>query len=179
MVMKGIGENLEPIGVSPGRPSFICATICDSITEHIGNGVPIHIACAAVGINKTTYHRWRAKGEALLKAQHEQQERGQPVVQLEGNDYLYVKLHLDIEAARANALAERIAQVTTAGSEDWRAAGWYLERQIPEEFGQKSRTELTGVNGGPIEVAQAEIVSEAQRIVTEQMKQLERGQDGK
>lgn len=35
---------------------------------------------------------------------------------------------------------------------DWRADAWLLERRNPQEYGRATRLELTGKDGGPIEV---------------------------
>jgi hypothetical protein len=36
--------------------------------------------------------------------------------------------------------------------EDWRAAAWWLERQVSDEFGKTDRVEIGGTNGDAIKV---------------------------
>lgn len=56
---------------------------------------------------------------------------------------------------RARALAEVRALTTiqsAALNGQWQAAGWFLERSFPEQWGRKERISHEGPNGGPVEV---------------------------
>lgn len=56
---------------------------------------------------------------------------------------------------RARALAEvrAVSMIQSAAlSGQWQAAGWFLERSFPDQWGRKERVALEGPQGGPVEV---------------------------
>jgi hypothetical protein len=58
-----------------------------------------------------------------------------------------------VEQARAEAIAKKVAVIAKSGNDgDWRAAAWWLERQVPEEFGKTEKFEIGGNNGDPIKI---------------------------
>lgn len=57
-----------------------------------------------------------------------------------------------VEKAEADAevrFASHVARAATNGT--WQAAAWWLERRRPADFALRSRVEMTGKDGGPIE----------------------------
>lgn len=57
-----------------------------------------------------------------------------------------------IEKAEAEAEVRFAAQVARAATNGtWQAAAWWLERRRPSDFALRSRVEMTGKDGGPIE----------------------------
>ena len=56
-------------------------------------------------------------------------------------------------AAGELALLERARAVRDDGG-DWKLETWTLERLRPSRYRETTRTELTGAEGGPVEVAQ-------------------------
>jgi hypothetical protein len=57
------------------------------------------------------------------------------------------------EKAEARWIAKRCRVIEHAQENgQWQAAAWDLERHLPEEFGLKQKHELTGAEGGPLQV---------------------------
>ena len=59
-----------------------------------------------------------------------------------------------ITEARASAEIRNVALIQTAARNPrhWQAAAWFLERAHQTRWGRRQGVELTGANGGPIEV---------------------------
>jgi hypothetical protein len=45
-----------------------------------------------------------------------------------------------------------LAIIGRAADEHWQAAAWRLERRFPERYARNRRVELTGKDGGPVEI---------------------------
>lgn len=67
---------------------------------------------------------------------------------------------------------ERTIVTRTGTTRHWQAAAWWLERVLPNEFGRRTRHEVTGAEGGPVEVAAFDARQEAERILTETAERL-------
>lgn len=157
-----------PLRVPYGR--FI-PTVTDALIKHLTDGVPMKYAAPASGVSDMTVSRWMKRGNKALEAE----QQGQV---LDDTERAYAVFALNVENARSQSIANRVKDVVTAGSKgNWQASAWYLERQLPQDFGKTERHEVTGQEGGPIQIGQAEVITEAQRIVQESMKELPEGSD--
>jgi hypothetical protein len=109
--------------------------------------VTISHAAEICGISRTAAHNWRVRGER----EQQQAERGH---KLTAEENRYAQFALDLARARATAAAKDIATINHAAhaQKDWKAAAWRLERQLPKEFGARAAVELTGKDGGPVEI---------------------------
>lgn len=131
------------------------------IVDAVRQGLPIKAACALADVTPSTFHRWMRYGEqesTFLDANSET---------VNGPDYVSPKTYEDgtlrssvykdfmsmVLKARAECALEHVANVTNAAQDPrfWAASAWWLERQMPQEFAQTQRHELTGKDGGPIE----------------------------
>ena len=63
------------------------------------------------------------------------------------------------QVQRAEDEAEQIllATIQAQAPQDWKAAAWILERRRPQQWARTQRTELTGANGGAVQM-QAQVV---------------------
>ena len=59
-----------------------------------------------------------------------------------------------LECKKARALSEMKALnvIREASQSSWQAAAWYLERTASDRWGRVVRTEVTGADGGAIEI---------------------------
>ena len=53
------------------------------------------------------------------------------------------------EAEAEQRFLSQVARAALAGT--WQAAAWWLERRHPEDYALRSKVEMTGKDGGPIE----------------------------
>lgn len=138
--------------VRPGRPSKLTPERIDRLVGALVAGNYREVACQYAGITTTTFHRWMNLGA-------EDSENG---VTTE-----YSQVYEAVVAAEAQAEVDAVVCIRTAFGTDWKAAQAFLERRHTQRWGRTNRVELTGAEGGPVQLAQAEIVTEAQRIVQE------------
>lgn len=103
------------------------------IATMIGVGVPIRGACAKAGISHQTHYNWMSAGERD---------------DAEGKDTPQARHYRRVQVETANVADGSIQ--TVRASEDWRAHAWWLERRLPNEFGE--RKQITGADGGPIQI---------------------------
>jgi transposase len=124
MSAKGVG----------GRPTKLTPEAQKAILAFISVGAPVHVACAAAGINKDTYFHWlklSESGRSEFKA-----------------------FQAAVEQANATAVIKNVRTISRAAQGGaWQAAAWWLERRFPDEWARTERHEMTGANGGPITVA--------------------------
>ena len=76
-------------------------------------------ACALSGVSRSTYYNW-------VKSEQEWAE--------------------EAEAAIRFGEAVQVARISQAGSDDWRAAAWLLERRFPNEWGPKQELNVQTSN---------------------------------
>lgn len=68
-------------------------------------------------------------------------------------DPSYRDFRAAVESARSQAEVRAVALINQAAQGGtWQAAAWFLERSHPQRWGRYSRTEVTGRDGGPIEI---------------------------
>lgn len=116
-----------------GRPSKLTDAIRDKIVEAILAGNYQDAAARYAGIDPATYYRWMQKGD--------------------GADDAYGEFREAIENAKATAEVENVAIIKRAARDGtWQAAAWWLERTRPQKFGRKERYEVTGAEGGSLQV---------------------------
>lgn len=99
----------------------------EKVSTEIKRGVPIKYATVLGGIALGTYYRYYNQGK-------KQVETGE----WDEND-LSVQFYMEMEEAKAYAVASRVEQIRSAADEGtWTAAAWWLERIDHENFGKKS-----------------------------------------
>lgn len=107
-------------------------------------GRPLELIADALGIGRQT----------LINARHryaEMRERVDAGEQLSDDEIPEFVFCGALANARAFAAFE-LHDVVELGGEDWRAKAWLLERFMPDVYGARSKTEITGVDGGPVQV---------------------------
>lgn len=133
-----------------GQPTKYTTELADSIIAFIRGGAYIETASVAAGINKSTLYDWLKRSRK--------------------GDTPYAGFHDRVEKALAEAeLADWGTIGKAARDGAWQAAAWRLERKFPDKYGRKDRHEITGAEGGPIELAPSgalpELTSEQMRII--------------
>lgn len=139
----------KPAKKTAGRPTALLEEVKEqTLLDYIRIGTPIRKAVTASGIAEKTFYNWMARGMA-------ERERLSLVPNAKENptEVIFLQFLQRVEQARAEAITKKVAVIAKAGNDgDWRAAAWYLERQVPEDFGKTDRFEIGGTNGEAIKV---------------------------
>ena len=115
--------------------SKLTPTVIENITAALRAGNYIETACQYAGISAATYYRWLTEAD-----------------QPDATD-LHRDLREAVEKARADAEVRNVQLIQQAAQGGtWQAAAWWLERSHPKKWGRQQKVELSGENGGPIDI---------------------------
>jgi len=135
-----------------GRPPKLTKEVQDQFVDQFEKGYWIETACANIGLSKCTYYAWMKRGEA----EELSRDRGNPKNTKES-------LYLDFLYAVRRAIAEfevkclDVIYEAALERKDTAEVKWVLSKKNYERYGDKQtvRTELTGRDGGAVEVVDA------------------------
>lgn len=109
-----------------GRPTKYTPETVQRILNAVSVGAAYEHACAAGGIEYETFRRWCHTKDGFYAA---------------------------VKEAEGQAVSKWLARIEQAANNGvWQAAAWKLERLYPRLYGRTIQ-EHTGLDGGPIEVA--------------------------
>ena len=131
-----------PMAHKKGRPTLLNESKMTAIVDFLERGNTFTATAKAVGINPVTLAQWIKRGRELSMLNRELNEQEQ----------MFVDFSMAVEKARAMAEIRALEKIRQAGDSSWQAAAWYLERANPQEWGLVRRTEVTGADGGAIQV---------------------------
>ena len=125
-----------------GRPKGTTVLLDDARRDELINlivlGVPVSKAVGMVNLAESTFYHWMSRGMI---------ERDRlatiPDAKPKPEEKIYLNFLESLTRARNEAIAKKVAVVSSAASQgDWKASAWWLERQVPEEFGRVDKQEV-------------------------------------
>ena len=125
-----------------GRPKGTTVLLDDVKRDELINlivlGMPVNKAVAMVNISESSFYNWMSRGMV---------ERDRlatiPDAKPKPDEKIYLDFLESLTRARAEAIAKKVAVVSSAASQgDWKASAWWLERQVPEDFGRIDKQEV-------------------------------------
>jgi len=116
-----------------GRKTKLNEELIKKICNFIRAGNYIETACQAVGIDPSTFYRWRKKGS--LEQDSEQ-------------DSLILQFCNAVKEAEAESEVALVLEIRKKATEDWRAADNILKKRFRERWGDN----LGLTHGGKVEV---------------------------
>ena len=129
-----------------GRPTVLTADVQDRIVTAIRAGSYLDDAAAYAGISRAVVFRWLAQG----KDAQQRHEAGETLTDFET---ILIDFVDAVENARAQAVIRNVGIIQSAAQDgQWQAAAWYLERTNPRKWGRHETVEITGADGGAIQV---------------------------
>ena len=127
-----------------GRPTKCTPEMIDRICSHLENGINIKTTCELVGIDESTFSRWRNRGQSAIE------EFGDDPEAIPESEMPFCRFCKRIKRARAKAKATSLKAIRDAGDKgSWKAHAWYLERSFSDEFSKKSNLDIT-TKGEPV-----------------------------
>lgn len=131
-----------------GRPTKLNDDIQKKILDAVRAGIWLDQASALAGIAPSSLYLWADKGQRARElAELEGKE-------LTGDDLKYAEFSDALKKARAEAEARNVMQIQNAAANGtWQASAWFLERSFPQRWGRTDRMEVTGKDGGSVEVS--------------------------
>jgi hypothetical protein len=128
------------------RPTLLTPEVQDRIVSAVRAGSYLDDAASMAGIGSSTLFLWLATGRQA----NEKRENGEV---LTDRETLCMEFLEAVERARAEATLRNIAIIQKAAQDGtWQAAAWYLERTNPKKWGRHETYEVTGADGGPVQV---------------------------
>lgn len=118
-----------------------------NLIEALNAGNYVDHACDYAGIGKSTIYRWIDRGQ-------NEADRIEAGGKPDPHEKQYLELWEAIKKARASAMVRNVAIIQQAARNGtWQAAAWWLERTAPQQFGRRLSAEITGAEGGAINVS--------------------------
>ncbi len=140
-----------------GRKTKLTPELQQKAVQLIAAGNYVSVACQYLGVSESTWYRWMEEGEKAKSGKKRE-------------------FWESIKKAESAAEMRAVNGIIQAGSKNWQAYAWYLERKFPDRWGKRQKIdaqmEHSGPDGGPIqhEMSAADIL----RSKLDQMKEREK-----
>ena len=110
----------------------------ETLAECLRMGMHPTAAAAGVGIAREMLSRWLSDGRRDFDL---------------GLQTPYARLYESLSRAQADAEQAALLNLNAAAQEPkhWMASAWFLERRFPDRWAKRTKTELTGKDGGPVQ----------------------------
>ena len=129
-----------------GRKTLLNPQRLEAITTMLRAGAYVDDSCRAVGISKATFYVWLNRGNV-------QRERLAAGLEIEPDEAPYLEFLDAVEEADAEGIISHVMNIDNAAKNGtWQASAWILERKQPRKWGRYDRTEISGPEGGPIQI---------------------------
>jgi len=127
-----------------GRKTTITKDLVELIINAFLMGNYATVVSDYAGITPQTLYNWLNKGEELSRDENKE---------LDEIEQLFVDLFYGVKKAKALSEMKSVEVIRSASQTSWQAAAWYLERTANDRWGRVVRTEVTGADGGAIEIS--------------------------
>lgn len=142
----------EKLPHKPGPKSRLTDELIEEVIQLIAAGNYIEVACAAVGIYRSTYTAWLARGHATAELLSTLRREDEDPIDIDDEkpehldplDWQCFKLARRAEKAQAQAEAYAVTIVRKHFPDQWTAAMTYLERRFPDRWKRRDAREMTG-----------------------------------
>jgi len=141
------------------RKSKLTKELIKNAEQFIAAGNFDKVVIEYLGISHESWYGWLRDGERD---------------KLEGKSNMKVEFFDRIKKAQSGAEMRAVSGILQAGRNNWTAYAWFLERKYGVRWGKKETHQLTGADGGPIEIVDAkEKLLEEIRMIRENRERAE------
>jgi len=118
-----------------GRPTSFTPERTRRVLEAIRSGATYIRAAEVAGVDYSTLRAWIKRGEETRRGP-------------------YHEFSESIKKAEVDREETLLQSIIDAGKDPryWQARAWVLERTNPEKYGRREKREITGAEGGPVQV---------------------------
>ena len=154
-------QNSEPVQDAPategkhagGRPTDCTPETTRAIAQAISLGSTYKDAALSADVTYTSFRNWMVRGQAEFKRMKAAGFRSKP----HKREQPYFEFFTAIKKAKSKGKAKLVKTIFQHAAMSWQAAAWLLERRYPDQFALRTRSELTGKDGGPIQHEHASV----------------------
>jgi len=125
-----------------GRKTLLTPEMSKIIVDGFLMGNYATVVADYAGITSTTLWSWLGKGKDYAESENE----------LTDEEQMFADLFIAVKKAKAISEMKSVEVIRSASQTQWQAAAWYLERTANDRWGRVTRTEITGADGGAIEI---------------------------
>lgn len=111
--------------------------LIEDAVKYIEAGNYSIVVCNYLGIDESTWYRWKSKGEEDIQ---------------NDKNNIYCKFYKSIKKAEAVAEMRSVTIIQSFSRDNWQAAAWYLERKYKDRWSKTEKHEISGKDGGKIEI---------------------------
>mgnify|MGYP003642701083 CR=1 FL=1 len=139
-------SEITPAKKKAGRKTLLNEARLEAITTLLRAGSYIDDSCKSVGISVGTFYNWMSRGQV-------QRERQTAGLEIEEKETPFLEFLEAVEVADAEGIVGHVMNIDHAAKNGaWQASAWILERKQPKKWGRHDRTEISGPEGGPINI---------------------------
>lgn len=132
-----------------GRPTKYSLDLQKRICDKLKRGCSRTAAVGTSGIDYVTFLSWMANNSIFSNAVH------------------------DAESVAEELVTNRLFEEATNPNGDWRATVEFLKRRRNKDWGDQTKTELTGVNGGPVQI-ESKTIDELKQLPADELLRVHR-----
>ena len=149
-----------------GRPTKLTKEVQDRICHLLRYGNYVETAAAACGITKTILYSWMKRG-AEHKAPRMYKEFLDAIEEAMAEGENRDLVNIERAASGSPAVFDNNGnQIRQERKSNWTASAWRLERRHPTRWGHLQKLELTGKNGGPVEIDEVALDREINNLAS-------------
>jgi len=132
---------------SVGRPTKLTKAIQDELVKTLRSGNYLETAASFAGLSHSIIREWVRRGEReSIRLTNDPEAK--PIK----SEIPFMEFSVAIKKAQAQSEVMDVMLIGNAARESWQAAAWRLERKFPDRWGRKDKHEVSGPNGGPVQV---------------------------